>query len=251
MGRLLEHFGLRRSDYRPCVLERRAAACLRFLRVRSVPEAERLLARRPELLPGVLDSVLIGVSSFFRDSAVFERLAREVLPALKRRSYRVRVLSVGAAEGQELYSVAMLLSEAGMLGGAELLGVDARESALRTAAAGWYTADAVQGVDQGRRERFFTRSGSGWQITPDVRATTCWQVAKLPEFNTAAAWDVVLCRNVAIYLDARATQTLWRSLAEAVSPGGFLVVGKAEQLPASLRLTRLSACIYQKPSSSS
>lgn len=249
MGRLLNHAGLQSADYRPHVLERRVAACLRHLRVASVSEAERLLARRPELLAGVLDSVLIGVSSFFRDAAVFEQLALRVLPTLKRRSYRVRVLSAGAAHGQELYSIAMLLAEAGMLGGAELLGIDARLSALRAAAAGWYPQSALEGVAESRRQRFFVQAGAGWQVVDDLRATAGWQAAQLPEFRSEAKWDIVLCRNVAIYFDACATQTLWRCLSDALAPGGFLVAGKAEQPPACLGLLRLAPCLFQKPSS--
>src|SRR5690606_38568523 len=106
--------------YRSRPLERRLGACLRSLRVGSEDEAKALIAARPELLNRILSTLLIGVTEFFRDPLVFASLREIVVPELGRRTSAPRVLSVGCANGAELYSVAILLAEAGLLEGAAL-----------------------------------------------------------------------------------------------------------------------------------
>ena len=112
---ILQRTGLDCSVYRPAPLNRRIPACLRALRAGSTAEARVLLARFPELLPRTLDTLLIGVTGFARDAAVFDALARIALPSLRARPDDLRVWSAGCADGSELYSAAILLAEAGLL----------------------------------------------------------------------------------------------------------------------------------------
>src|SRR5215213_5073991 len=122
--------GLDASLYRPESLRRRLPACLRALRVTSVREARRALQENRTLRPVALSTLLIGVTSFFRDSAVFSTLASRILPTIADKRGGLRAWSAGCSDGLELYSLAIVLAEFGLLGRSRLLGTDCRDDAV-------------------------------------------------------------------------------------------------------------------------
>jgi chemotaxis protein methyltransferase CheR len=247
MGWMFGKAGLDISVYRPSALQRRLPACLRQLRVASPESARTLLECRPELLPLALNALLIGVSDFFRDAPVFGQLQTVVLPALLRSRPGIRVCSVGVSGGQELYSVAMLLAELAGLGGSRLMGIDCRSHAIAHAAAGDFRPEEMAGVEPARRERFFERAGGCWRIRPELRSQVRWEVADLFSFAGPGPWDLILFRNVAIYLDDSPAVRAWERLEARLAPGGVLVTGKAERPPGWLGLVRIGPSIYRKP----
>lgn len=245
LQRLLAAGGVDREQYRGRPLGRRLASCLRTLRASSVQDANARLAREPRLLAAALDAVLIGVTSFFRDEPVFEAMHQEILPQLLEHGSRVRIWSAGCSDGAELYSVAMLMDELGGLPQADLLGTDCRCSAVETARLGQYPVSAVEGIEPRRRERYFVRTSSGrQQIISSLRDACHWRMADVFACEHSASMDLVLCRNLAIYLEPGASAKLWRRLVGAVRPGGYLVVGKAERPGRNLPLHQTGACIY-------
>lgn len=243
---LLQQAGLNARAYRPEALERRLAACLRHLGAPSRTAARAALAARPELIDSALSTVLIGVTDFFRDRAVWDQLAREALPALLRTRCGLRVYAAGAATGDELYSVAMLLADAGALSASELCGVDCRAEAIAAARAGRFSEAALARVPAKWRMRFFAADGAGYQALPVLTRAMRWQVADLFSFEEAAAWDMILFRNVAIYLTEAHAVRAWKYLCDQLAPGGVLMTGKAEKPPPDLPLRRLGPALYQR-----
>ncbi|QYM80529.1 hypothetical protein K0B96_07955 [Horticoccus luteus] len=140
--------------FRGGALNRRLPACLRLLRVPTEGAAQALLQRRPDLVPATLTAILIGVTEFFREPAVFEALRDIVLPQLAAEREPIRVAGFGVSHGQELYSMAMLLEEAGLLQRSELVGIDCRSDAIIAAAAGRYDGGDLGGIEPARRERW-------------------------------------------------------------------------------------------------
>lgn len=247
-GWVLERCGIGDlSAYRATALNRRIPACLRALHVTSTEEARALLARRPELLETALGSLLIGVSSFFRDRYVFESL-RELLPGVVARRGGVRVLAAGCSCGQELYSVAMLVAELGVLGRSNFVGVDFRSQALEKARAGEFHGPELEGLDSKLIEKYFVATDGTRFIIPELRSAVEWRRADLLAFRPEAMSDLVLFRNVAIYMTGRAARRLWGVLVESIAPGGILVTGKSERPPAGLPLVRLANSIYRRTS---
>lgn len=242
---LIQRGGLDGGAYRPAAIQRRLPACLRQLRVASPRAARELLERRPELVSGALSAVLIGVSDFFRDEAVFEVLRGEVLPELVRERVEVRVCSVGCSAGQELYSVAMLLAEFGALERGDLLGVDCRADAVARATAGRFARHEMADVEPQRMERFFHAADGGGTLRAELRARTRWQVADVLTFDPGASWDLILFRNVAIYLEETRLEGVWARLVSRLAPGACLVTGRAEQPPSGLPLRRVAPCVYR------
>lgn len=243
---LLERNDLDASCYQAVPLQRRLAACLRQLRVPNTDAARRLLEQRPELLRAALDAVLIGVSEFFRDVRVFEQLESTVLPKLLAERQHLSVLSAGASEGQELYSVAMLLAESDALQQSRLVGSDGRPAAVAKAMAGVYAKDQVRGVNPSRMQRWFAAERGGFEIVPALRKRIHWRLEDLFSLQVGQAWDVILYRNVAIYLTPEHGTRLWEKLIGMLRPGGVLITGTAERAPATPALRCVSSCIYYR-----
>ncbi len=258
LGWMLQRAGLEVGAYRATVLQRRLPACLRRLKAASATEAQELLERKPELLPFALSAILIGVSDFFRDAEVFAEVQDTILPYLLRERAGLRVCSVGASGGHEVYSMAMLLAEQGALERSDLLGVDCRRDAISSAVVGAFGEGEMSGVDAARRARFFHAEGGRWVVRTELRRSLRWRVADVLTFAEAdpgegeggeaggADWDVILFRNVSIYFNDDASIGAWARLTARLAPGGFLITGKAEQPPAALPLQRVSSAIYQK-----
>ncbi|MET0263944.1 MAG: CheR family methyltransferase, partial [Rariglobus sp.] len=246
MAWMLSQAGLEPSAYRSSAIQRRVSACLRRLRVNSADAARDLLTRQPEMLPFALNTMLIGVSEFFRDEAVFDYLKNSVLPDLLETRDGLRVCSFGVSGGQELYSVAMLLTECGALAQSTLQGIDCRADAIQRACEGVYGADDIAGVAPARRERFFQPSGGRWAVSPVLKKRIQWIVEDLFTGAADRECDLILFRNVAIYFNETHSAEAWRRLCSQLVPGGILVTGRAEKPPASLPLTRLAPSIYRK-----
>lgn len=237
--------GLDLGHYRLAPLLRRIPACLRLLRVDSIAKAHAMLRSREDLLLPALDSLLIGTTEFFRDAPVFEELGARIMPELTRLGRAPRVWSVACSEGVELYSVAMLLARRNLLEKGALLGTDCRQVAIDRARHGVYPTSCLAQIPGEHHRAFVPLGKSGVRIREDLRAATRWEVADalLPPAETG--WDLILCRNFTIYLGPEAANRLWASLASALNPGGFLVVGKAEK-PRIPELTREGHSVYRK-----
>lgn len=244
----LERAGLDSKAYRTVALNRRVPSCLRALRATSESEALAKLERRPEQLALVIELLLIGVSEFFRDPPVFKLLEDQVLPNLQRKRDSLRVCSAGCSRGQELYSVAMLLEEHGALRRSHLLGLDCRPGAVTAAQGGRFAAAELEGVNERRLEKHFVKEGATYRIANRLRDGTQWRVENLLRSDRMeeGGWDLVLFRNVGIYLEMEEVNRLWKQWVRWLRAGGVLVTGKAERPPAGLPLVRKGSCIYEK-----
>lgn len=243
---VLAQAGVDAAHYQELSLQRRLPACLRAIKARGKDEARALLEQHVDLLGPMISSLLIGVTHFFRDPPVFDALRRQVLPITAQWRRPLRVWSAGCSTGAELYSVAILLSEAGLLDGSVVLGTDLRGDAIEHARGGLFDDAVMENVEGDLREKYFERHGRLWQVTKPLRERTCWRASDLVQEQPPGRWDMILCRNLAIYLSPAVAAKVWKRLAEALTPGGFLVVGKAEQPPAGSGLRALARCIYRK-----
>lgn len=244
---LLRQAGLDAASYRPRALQRRLPACLRVLGVGSPQEARELLASRPELVATAVNAVLLGVTEFYRDAAVFDELGGRVLPELLADGRELRIWSAACSDGHELYTVAMLLHRSGRLSGHHLVGSDCRPEALRRAREGEFPASALRGLSQELRERYFRAEGEDrYRVTEELRAAARWVTGDLLAAVEPGPWDLVLWRNMAIYLRPEVAKNLWGRIGREIRPGGYLVTGKAELPPRELPFRRVAACVYRK-----
>ena len=237
--------GLDPARYRMAPLLRRLPSCLRTLRVASVQDARQRLQADEHQVRVALGSLLIGTTAFFRDPAVFRHLELSVIPDLLKRHPKPRVWSAACSDGAELHSIAMLLADQGALAPGHLLGTDYRARAIEAATDASYPAEAAMGVPGHLAARFLVPEGNSVRVATAIRQALYWERRDVFEnTGTLAPWDLILCRNLAIYLSPSAVESLWKHLAASLAPGGILVVGKAEK-PRIARLQRLAPCIYR------
>lgn len=173
-------------------------------------------------------SVAVSVSGLFRDPHQFDFLAGHVLPDLVESGRRIAVWSAGCADGSELYSVGLQLAARGALDRTRLLGSDVLEENLRVARRGTYPS---------------------FDVPPALRTRTRWEVRDLVRDGAPAGrWQLVLCRNVAIYLDRGARDALHARLAGALGRGGTLLLGRSERIgdPAAAGLERAGPNAYRR-----
>lgn len=226
--------GLDFDGYKEPCLRRRIAVRMRARSLHSYAAYADLLERDPDECQRLLDAVTINVSKFFRNNEVWDAIREHVLPSLFALDVpRVRLWSAGCAGGEEAYTAAMLLIEyaranglTGELKRFEILGTDLDRDSLATAVRGEYTEFAFTEIPAWARERFFV----GNRVRDEVRELVRFDRLNLLDDPYPKHRHLILCRNVIIYF-ARAVQVqLFERFHEALSPGGFLVLGKVETL---------------------
>lgn len=242
---LLDRAGLRAERYRSAALARRLPACLRALHVASPEAARKAIEQRPDRLAVALDALLIGVTGFFRDAAVFANVKR-LLPQPAPGRSGLDAWCAGCSDGLETYSLGMLLGERGLLHDSSLLGTDCRPGAIARARTGVYPDRALADLPGDLRTRYFVPVAGGARVASFVRARTSWAVADALSGSDPRTFDLILCRNLAIYLEPSAATDLWKRTAAALRPGGLLVVGKAERPQDLASLVHIAPCIFLK-----
>lgn len=181
----------------------------------------------------LVEEVVVGESWFFRDRQVFEFVADFVVTraGLPGRG-PVRILCAPCAGGEEPYSVAMALLDAGLTPAQFTIdAVDVSRVALSRAARGRYSANAFRNADRSFCDRWFTADGSGAVLADTVRNCVAFSQANVVDesFTTGrAAYDVIFCRNLLIYLTAEARGRVEAALDRLLTRDGVVVLGAAE-----------------------
>jgi len=242
---VMERAGLDAAAYRSQPLHRRLPSCLRAMKVRSTRAARELLERKPHLVANAVGSLLIGVTEFFREPEVFDSLRTQILPTLASGNKQPRIWSAACSSGAELYSMAILLSETGLLERSYLLGTDCRDDAIERARLGLYDGAMLKLVQRATRDTYFEPTRQHWRPVEALRRQVHWKVANLLAGVENGPWDIILWRNAAIYLKPCPAETIWRRLVSVLAPEGVLIAGKAEQPPSDAGLTQVARCIYR------
>jgi len=204
------------------------------LLLRAKSDSSRALDRR------IIDAITTNETYFFRDTTPFDLLRHKIVPELIDRrartgAARIRIWSAACSTGQELYSIAILLKE--LLGdpdryGVRLLGTDISDDAVARASRGLFSPIEIsRGLTQAQRTRYFVPAAGGWQIRDEIRAMASFKKLNLmADFSTLGRFDVIFCRNVAIYFTERDRISLFGRMQRALEPDGYLVIGAMESL---------------------
>lgn len=219
-------------------IETALSALLRERGIQTLDELITILVmgKEPSLSNQVVEALLNNETYFFRDRAPFDLLSRHALPELakKRHSTRnIRIWSAGCSTGQEVYSIAMLFAEnAAQWRGwtIDVLGTDVSSMAVDRARGGLYSQFEVQrGLGINQTIRWFEECDDGWRAVEDLRRSVRFQVHNMLEAPPhPGGFDVVLCRNVLLYLTADKRRIAFDRLASAMAPDGWLMLGAGE-----------------------
>ncbi|PHK96735.1 hypothetical protein CR162_02200 [Pseudoroseomonas rhizosphaerae] len=185
----------------------------------------------------LIDAVTVQETRLFRTPRQWQDLAERVLPGLAALGRPARLLSAGCATGEEAWTLAVLAAGAGLP--AAVLGLDLCRPALERAATGTFPPgppDPLRDVPPAYRD-FFAVSANGVRARPGPRVSVRVARANLLELPEAGpSFDVILCRNVLIYLTAEARETVLRRLLARLAPGGALMLGATDVPPPALGL---------------
>jgi chemotaxis protein methyltransferase CheR len=207
---------------------------------------EILEAKDPAVGDQVVDALLNQESSFFRDAAVLDMVAAAIdtlrAEGLNRRA---RIWSAGCSTGQEPLSLAMLFTERDERSGVqcpEIVATDVSETAVSRARAGRYSQFEIQrGLPIRRMMRWFDSTGGDWIAKPElVRQISFRRMNLVADPLPIGRFDVVLCRNVLMYLSPALRRQIFERLAQVVRPGGLLVLGAGETVIGQTELFRPS-----------
>ena len=186
----------------------------------------------------MLAALTTNVTRFFREEHHFAHLKAKVLPNLinrVRQGGRARIWSAGCSSGQEPYSIALtllsLMPDAGKFD-IKVLATDIDPNVIAEGRRGYYNTDICAPIGNDLLTRWFQGSGrEGWTIGPELG-----QLVSFRELNLMGNWpmrgqfDVIFCRNVAIYFEEETQSRIWARFTAQLSPGGSLYIGHSERV---------------------
>ena len=212
-----------------------------LLRERGISTLDELITilvmgKEPSLSQMVVEALLNNETYFFRDRAPFDLVQRHALVELAQRrakSKRIRIWSAGCSSGQEVYSLAMLFADepekwAGWT--IDILGTDVSTACIDRARNGAYTQFEVQrGLGINQMIKWFEESSDGWRAVEPLRRPVRFQVHNLLERPPhPGGFDIVLCRNVLLYLSPEKKALAFERMATAMAEDGWLMLGAGE-----------------------
>jgi len=195
-----------------------------------------VMGKEPSLSQKVVEALLNNETYFFRDRAPFDVLQRYALPELAKRRQkckRLRIWSAGCSTGQEVYSLAMLFAEQpdewrGWT--VDILGTDVSTGCIDRARAGSYSQFEVQrGLGINQMIKWFEEVADGWRAVEPLRKPVRFQVHNILEPSPhPGGFDIVLCRNVLLYLSPEKKTLAFERIAGAMAEDGWLMLGAGE-----------------------
>ena len=229
--------------YNDAYLDRRINARMRRTGHDEYRAYQRHLEGNPEEQDALLDSLSINVTGFFRNPEAWESL-REVLVDLTEGHGRVRVWSAPCADGREPYSVAMLALDDDDIDArrVEVLGTDINADILEAAREGRYettkTTDIAEELEPlSATDPYVDREGDAFTVRDRVRELVSFERHDLIRGEDKHEFDLVLCRNFLIYIDADYKVPIFETITGSLVDRGYLVIGMTETLPSEFRDT--------------
>jgi two-component system CheB/CheR fusion protein len=265
LGRIFAHVSVRTghdfSKYRRSTVLRRVARRMQITQSSDLQGYYQFLRANTDEAQALLNDLLISVTTFFRDSEVFDALKTGVIPLLfktKGPTEAIRVWIPGCATGEEAYSVTMLLLEEAarheIRPTLQVFGSDPDARALAIAREARFPAAIEADVSEERLRRFFVHEGDHYRVRQDLRDLVLFANHSLLKDPPFLRLDLVSCRNLLIYLDREVQEEVLNTFYYALNAGGYLLVGPSETADHPPRLFRTidaKARIYQSTAQSS
>jgi chemotaxis protein methyltransferase CheR len=225
------------------LVESRLLPLLREKNLASFGDLYNQAVRSPELANHIIDAISTNETSFFRDQRPFELLKFKIIPDVLDVASRaggggksVNIWSAACSTGQEVYTIAVTLHE--LLGSSmaqyriKITGTDISDTAIVQASRGLYSQFEIgRGFPQNMLKKYFVPDGLSWRVKDELRAMTFFRKINLMEpFVTMGKFDIIFCRNVAIYFSLPNRKSLFERLAAQLHPHGALIIGSTESL---------------------
>lgn len=232
---LRDYSGIDFSYYKENTIIRRLERRLSINRFERIEDYLRFLSESDKEKDTLYRELLIGVTRFFRDEAAFEIIQNEVLPRLlENNPKQLRLWSVGCSTGEEVYSLAMILSsfieEHKLQTEIKIFATDIDKRSIELAGQGIYPESIVGDIEPELVSRYFVKRENGYQVGERLRKMAIFathNVLKDPPFSKL---DMIICRNLFIYLKADSQARVLGVFHMALKPAGILFMGSSESL---------------------
>ena len=230
-------------DYKEASLARRIRVRMAQAHMESFAAYSTFLDANPSEHVALFNTILINVTTFFRDPDAWKALAEDILPRLvdeAAESRSLRIWSAGCSSGEEPYSIAMLLAE--QLGDAannysiKIYGTDVDEAALTTARHAVYRTEQLRDIPDRLVDRYFARDGQLYRFRRDVRRWCMFGSHNLTQAPPLSHIDLLVCRNVLIYFSSELQERILTRFHYSIREDGCLFLGRSESLLARSRL---------------
>jgi two-component system CheB/CheR fusion protein len=212
----------------------------------DLPAYYRYLCEHGNETKALLDDMLIGVTNFFRDREAFESLERDVIPQLFARhkssesGKEIRVWSAGTSTGEEAYSLAILLNDHKAESSSDLniqvFASDIDDRAISAGRAGLYSEAIVTDIPPVRLRRYFVKEGASYRVRKDIREQVLFAIHSLLADPPFSQIDLIVCRNLLIYLDRDVQREILQMFHFALRADGYLFLGSSESADACSEL---------------
>lgn len=228
------------SYYDESYLDRRISARMRRTKTDTYDEYLEVLREDDDEEAELLDTFSVNVTKFFRDEKVWTAL-RSILTDLDENRRTVRIWSAACADGREPYSLAMLALDAGLSArNVDILATDIDENALDRAKQGVYTSTRTTDLDEQLAflddpEAYVEKDGDQIAIEDEVKDLVRFDRHDLITGDPKDGFDLVLCRNVCIYLDTEYKRPILETVSRSLDEEGILVLGQTETLPPDIK----------------
>ncbi len=240
---LRTHTGHDFSAYKKNTIMRRVERRMGLHQLSRIDDYLRYVRENPKEVELLLGELLIGVTSFFRDTEVWEQVQREVLPALRANhpdGAQLRAWIPGCSSGEEAYSLAILFRESLDAVNPEkrykllIFASDLDKDAIARARAGAYPESISADVSEARLKRFFVPEAAGYRVSNEIREMVIFAEQNVIVDPPFTRIDFLSCRNLLIYLEAGLQEKLMHLFHYSLAPGGYLLLGSSESVgPAS------------------
>ncbi len=227
------------SLYKRNTIYRRVERRMGLHRINRIAEYVRFLQENPQEVELLFKELLIGVTSFFRDPAVWDGLAKDAIATLlaERSSQQVlRAWVPGCSTGEEAYSLAIVFKEAidklqpGKNWSLQIFATDLDREAIDKARRGVYPANIAADVNPERLRRFFVQEEQSFRVVKEIREMVVFAPQNLILDPPFTKLDVLSCRNLLIYLSPELQKKLFPLFHYSLKPGGILLLGTAESV---------------------
>ncbi|WP_353511372.1 CheR family methyltransferase [Intrasporangium sp.] len=230
------------TGYKRASIMRRVRRRMQVVGVTSFEAYRDYLLVNADEFTALFNTILINVTAFFRDREAWQYLDTKVLPPLleAKEGQPIRAWSAGCSSGEEAYTLAMLFAE--QLGIEEfrdrvkIYATDVDDEALAAARQAVYSDQAIQGVPEELREKYFERNGQGFSFRKELRRSVIFGRNDLVQDAPISHVDVLACRNTLMYFNAETQAQILQRLHFALNPDGVLFLGRAEMLLSHARL---------------
>jgi chemotaxis methyl-accepting protein methylase len=226
------------SGYKPATLRRRLSRRLSLQQMSSVADYLRLLRDDPSEVERLGQDLLIGVTSFFRDPAVWRSLGQQVFPTMieeRDPAAELRAWVPACSTGEEAYSLAITflevaerLGEGAGVPSLRIFATDIEPRAIDRARRGVYSGEVVGDLGEERCSRWFTKEGDQFRVTQRLRDMVVFAVHDVLNDPPFTRLDLISCRNLLIYLEAPLQRRLLTTMHQCLETEGVLVLGMAE-----------------------